>query len=105
MALPFSRRGLARNAALAAFKTVYVFISDDDIIFTALTDVAVLTNYLDHDPRWISWAILVDLGLRKLVDRAASPRFPGSAQPRIPLGRSSTGKWWSGGGSSIPREN
>jgi hypothetical protein len=29
---------------------------------------------------------LVDLPVRKLVDRNASPLFPGSGEPRIPLG-------------------
>lgn len=86
--LPFnSGVAVGRNAALAAVGTEYVFISDDDIVFTALTDLAVLMDYLDHNPEVdLVGVTLVDLPVRKLVDRASSPLLPGSGAPRIPLG-------------------
>ena len=86
--LPFnSGVAVGRNAALAAVGTEYVFISDDDIVFTALTDLAVLMDYLDHNPEVdLVGVTLVDLPVRKLVDRASSPLCPGSGEPRIPFG-------------------
>ncbi|HHU11170.1 MAG TPA: glycosyltransferase, partial [Intrasporangiaceae bacterium] len=88
IALPFnSGVTVGRNTALAAVETDYVFISDDDIVFTALTDLAVLMDYLDHNPEVdLVGVTLVDLPVRKLVDRASSPLLPGSGAPRIPLG-------------------
>ena len=88
IALPFnSGVAVGRNAALAAVKTEYVFVCDDDVVLTDLTDLAVLMDYLDHNPQVdIVGVALVDLPVRKLVDRAQSPLFPGASEPRILLG-------------------
>ena len=87
IALPFnSGVAVGRNAALAAVQTEYVFVCDDDIVLTALTDLAVLMDYLDHNPEVdIVGVALVDLPVRKMTDRGKSPLFPGAADPRIPL--------------------
>jgi len=88
IALPFnSGVSVGRNAALAAVETEYVFVCDDDVVLTALTDLAVLMDYLDHNTQVdIVGVALVDLPVRKLVDRGASPLFAGAREPRIPLG-------------------
>ncbi|KAB7744832.1 glycosyltransferase [Nostocoides sp. F2B08] len=88
IALPFnSGVAVGRNAALAAVETEFVFVCDDDIVLTALTDLAVLMDYLDHNPQVdIVGVALVDLPVRKLVDRSTSPLFAGAGEPRIPLG-------------------
>ncbi|MCA1782218.1 MAG: glycosyltransferase [Intrasporangiaceae bacterium] len=86
--LPFnSGVAVGRNAALDAVETEFVFVCDDDIVLTALTDLAVLMDYLDHNPKAdIVGVTLVDLPVRKLVDRGASPLFPGAAEPIVPWG-------------------
>jgi glycosyltransferase involved in cell wall biosynthesis len=88
IALPFnSGVAVGRNAALDAVETQFVFVCDDDIVLTALTDLAVLMDYLDHNPQVdLVGVTLVDLPVRKIVDRGDSPLFPGSAEPRIPWG-------------------
>lgn len=88
IALPFnSGVAIGRNAALAAVETEYVFVTDDDIVLTALTDLAVLMDYLDHNPEVdLVGVTLIDLPVRKLHDRESSPLFPGVAEPRIPFG-------------------
>ena len=86
--LPFnSGVAVGRNAALDAGETEFVFVCDDDIVFTALTDLAVLLDYLDHNPQvGIVGVTLIDLPVRKLVDRGESPLFAGTAEPLIPWG-------------------
>lgn len=88
LALPFnSGVAVGRNAALEAVQTEFVFISDDDIVLTPMTDLAVLMDYLDHNPQVdIVGVTLIDLPVRKDADRANSPLFRGAAEPRIPLG-------------------
>lgn len=86
--LPFnSGVGVGRNAALAAVETEFVFVSDDDIVFTALTDLAVLMDYLDHNLCVDIVAVnLIDVPVRKDVDRAASPLFAHARAPKVPWG-------------------
>lgn len=86
--LPFnSGVAVGRIAALDVVQTEYVFVSDDDIVLTALTDLAVLMDYLDHNPQVdVVGVNLVDVPVRKEIDRANSPLFPGAREPRIPLG-------------------
>lgn len=88
IALPFnSGVAVGRNAALDAVQTEYIFVCDDDIVLTALTDLAVLMDYLDHNPQVdLVGVTLVDLPVRKLVDRGQSPLFAGAAEPLVPWG-------------------
>lgn len=88
IALPFnSGVTVGRNAALDAVETEYVFVTDDDIVFTALTDLAVLMDYLDHNPHVdIVGVTLVDLPVRKDVDRASSPLFANAKPPLVHWG-------------------
>lgn len=76
-----------RNAALDQVTTEFVFVTDDDIVLTPLTDLAILMDYLDHNPEVdLVGVTLVDLPIRKRVDRGSSPLFPGARPPRIPWG-------------------
>lgn len=86
--LPFnSGVAVGRNAAVDAVETEFVFVCDDDIVLTALTDLAVLMDYLDHNPQVdIVGVTIIDLPVRKLVDRGASPLFAGAAEPLVPWG-------------------
>lgn len=51
LALPFNV-GLSagRNAAVDTVETEYVFLTDDDIVFTAATDIVAMMEYLDQNP-------------------------------------------------------
>ena len=88
IALPFnSGVAFGRNRALAAVETEFVFIADDDIFLTALTDLAVLMDYLDYNLEVDMVGVtLIDIPVRKLHDRGSSPLFRGAGEPRIPLG-------------------
>jgi glycosyltransferase involved in cell wall biosynthesis len=88
IALPFnSGVAVGRNAALDEVRTEFVFVCDDDIVLTALTDLAVLMDYLDHNPQVdLVGVTLIDLPVRKTYDRGSSPLFPGAAEPLVAWG-------------------
>ena len=89
LALPFnSGVPVGRNAALDEVRTEFVLVSDDDIVFTAASDVVAAMNYLDDNPEVDLVALSrVDLPRWRAVeahDEAAL--FPGAAPPLVPYG-------------------
>ena len=70
LALPFnSGVAVGRNAAIAAARTPYVMVTDDDVVMTAGTDLAGAVRFLEDNPeadgvcatlielpRWYTWS-------------------------------------------------
>lgn len=86
--LPFNV-GLSagRNAALARVATEYVFVTDDDTVFTQASDIVAMAQYLDAHPQVDLVAIqLVNLPWWYAVDNRAQSLYPGVAAPLHPLG-------------------
>lgn len=89
IAMPFNSGVPAgRNAALDAVGTEYVFISDDDIVFTAASDFVAAMNYLDdNDDVDLVALTRVDLPRWRAVEaHDASALFGGAAAPLVPYG-------------------
>lgn len=88
LALPFNV-GLSagRNAALDEVQTEYVFVTDDDVVFTAATDIVAMMLYLDAHPDVdIVAPRLVNLPWLYAHDRGSSPLFAGALPPLRPFG-------------------
>ena len=77
-----------RNAALDAVGTELVFVTDDDIVFTAASDLVAAMNYLDDHPEVDLVALSrVDLPRWRAVHwLAAEALFPGAEPPLVPFG-------------------
>lgn len=77
-----------RNAALDAVETELVFVSDDDIVFTAASDLVAAMNYLDDNPEVDLVALTrVDLPRWRAVEaHDADALFGGAAAPLVPYG-------------------
>lgn len=77
-----------RNAALDEVGTEYVFISDDDIVFTAASDFVAAMTYLDDNGEVDLVALTrVDLPRWRAVEaHNASALFGGAAPPLVPYG-------------------
>ena len=89
VALPFNSGVPAgRNAALDEVDTEFVFVTDDDIVFTAASDIVAAMNYLDDQTEVDLIAfLLVDLPRwRTVVRHGAEALFQGAAPPRLPYG-------------------
>ena len=89
IALPFnSGVPTGRNAALDAVGTELVFVTDDDIVFTAASDIVAAMNYLDDNPEVDLVALSrVDLPRWRAVHwRGAEALFAGAAAPLVPFG-------------------
>jgi beta-1,4-N-acetylgalactosaminyltransferase 2 len=87
--LPFNSGVPAgRNAALDAVTTELVFVTDDDIVFTAASDLVAAMNYLDDHPEVDLVALSrVDLPRWRAVHwLGAEALFPGSDEPLVPFG-------------------
>jgi hypothetical protein len=88
VALPFNV-GLSagRNAAVAQVTTEFTFLTDDDIVFTAATDIVAMMEYLDAHPDVDLVAPqLVNLPWLYATDRRQSALFDGALPPRRPFG-------------------
>jgi len=88
IALPFnSGVPVGRNAALDAVGTEFVFVTDDDVVFTAASDIVAAMNYLD-DNEVVDLVALtrVDLPRWRAVAPGADALFPGAEDPRVPFG-------------------
>lgn len=89
LALPFnSGVPVGRNAALDAVDTELVLVCDDDIVFTAATDVVAAMNFLDDHPEVDLVAFSrIDLPRWRAVEaHDASALFAGAADPVLPYG-------------------
>ncbi|WP_169743371.1 glycosyltransferase family 2 protein [Knoellia sinensis] len=88
LGMPFnSGVAVGRNAALDTVKTEFVFVTDDDIVFTAASDLVAAMNYLDDNPSVDLVALtLVDLPRLRAVSRSADPLFHGAQPPLVPFG-------------------
>ncbi|WP_169744232.1 glycosyltransferase family 2 protein [Knoellia aerolata] len=89
IALPFNSGVPAgRNAALDAVGTELVFTTDDDIVFTAASDIVAAMNYLDDHPAVDLVALSrVDLPRWRAVHwHGAEALFPGAGAPLVPFG-------------------
>ncbi|MFW5469867.1 glycosyltransferase family 2 protein [Knoellia sp. CPCC 206435] len=77
-----------RNAALDTVATELVFVTDDDIVFTAASDVVAAMNYLDDHPDVDLVALSrVDLPRWRAVHwLGAEALFPGAEAPLVPFG-------------------
>lgn len=87
--LPFNSGVPAgRNAGLDAVDTEFVFVTDDDIVFTHASDIVAAMNYLDDEPEADLIALnLVDVPRWRVTARAgAGSLFPGAQQPLVPFG-------------------
>ncbi len=87
--LPFnSGVPVGRNAALDAVRTEYVFVSDDDIVFTAASDLVAAMNYLDDNAGVDLVALTrVDLPRWRAVEaHDARALFPGAPPPLVAYG-------------------
>jgi len=83
VALPFNV-GLSagRNAALDRVETEYVFVTDDDTVFTVASDIVAMMQYLDDHPEVDLIAIqLVNLPWWYAIDNTAQGLYPGAAPP------------------------
>lgn len=81
--LPFNV-GLSagRNAALDEVETEYVFVTDDDTVFTAASDLVAMMDYLDGNPEVdIVAPQLVYLPWWYQIDTRSLRLLPGSAAP------------------------
>jgi hypothetical protein len=88
IAMPFnSGVSVGRNAALDAVETEFVFVTDDDVVFTAASDIVAAMNFLDDHPDVDLVALTrVDLPRWRAVAAGADALFPGAADPRVPFG-------------------
>ncbi|KGN39560.1 glycosyltransferase family 2 protein [Knoellia subterranea] len=88
IALPFnSGVPKGRNAALDAVDTEFVFVTDDDIVFTAASDLVAAMNFLDDNPEVDLVALTrVDLPRWRAVAAGADALFPGAEAPKVPFG-------------------
>ncbi|KRE43443.1 glycosyltransferase [Knoellia sp. Soil729] len=88
IAMPFnSGVSVGRNAALDAVATEYVFVTDDDVVFTAASDIVAAMNYLDDNAAVDLVAFTrVDLPRWRAVAAGADALFPGAAAPRTAFG-------------------
>ncbi|MDT0215569.1 glycosyltransferase [Rothia sp. ARF10] len=89
LAMPFNSGVPAgRNAALDAVDTELVLVSDDDIVFTAATDVVAAMNFLDDHPEVDLVAFSrIDLPRWRSVEaHDAAALFTGAAEPVLPYG-------------------
>lgn len=88
IALPFNTGVSAgRNVALDAVETEFVFVTDDDIVFTAASDFVAAMNFLDDNPEADLVALTrVDLPRWRAVAAGADALFPGADPPRVPFG-------------------
>ena len=87
--LPFnSGVSVGRNAALDLVETEFVFVTDDDIVLTAASDIVAAMNFLDdHREVDILALTLVNLPRWRVVQlRDANALFPGAAVPLVPFG-------------------
>lgn len=89
LALPFNAGvSVGRNAALDEVRTEFVFVSDDDIVFTVASDMVAAMNFLDDHPEVDIVALtLVDLPrLRAVARHGEGALFHGAKPPKIPYG-------------------
>ncbi|WP_353953350.1 glycosyltransferase [Knoellia sp. S7-12] len=78
---------VGRNAALDAVETELVFVTDDDIVFTAASDIVAAMNFLDDHPDVDLVALTrVDLPRWRAVAAGMDALFPGAAAPKVPFG-------------------
>ncbi len=86
--MPFnSGVSVGRNAALDAVETEFVFVTDDDVVFTAASDIVAAMNFLDDHPDVDLVALTrVDLPRWRAVGAGADALFPGAAEPLVPFG-------------------
>ncbi|WP_040883619.1 glycosyltransferase family 2 protein [Janibacter sp. HTCC2649] len=88
IAMPFnSGVSVGRNAALDAVETEYVFVTDDDVVFTPASDIVAALNFLDdhHDVDLVALT-RVDLPRWRAVAAGADALFAGAADPKVPFG-------------------
>lgn len=88
IAMPFnSGVSVGRNAALDAVETDLVFVTDDDIVFTAASDIVAAMNFLDDHAEVDLVALTrVDLPRWRAVSAGVDALFPGAAPPKVPFG-------------------
>jgi len=88
IAMPFnSGVSVGRNAALDAVETEFVFVTDDDVVFTAASDIVAAMNFLDdHGEVDLVALTRVDLPRWRAVAAGADALFAGAAEPRVPFG-------------------
>lgn len=89
IALPFnSGVAVGRNAALATVETEYIFVTDDDIVFTPASDIVAAMNFLDdHTDVDLVALTLVGLPRWRIPGlTGAEALFAGAAEPRTPYG-------------------
>ena len=89
IALPFnSGVAVGRNAALATVETEYIFVTDDDIVFTPASDIVAAMNFLDdHTDVDLVALALVELPRWRIPGlTGAEALFAGAAEPRTPYG-------------------
>lgn len=89
IAMPFNSGVPAgRNAALDAVETEFVLVSDDDIVFTAASDIVAAMNYLDDNDGVDLVALTrVDLPRWRAVEaHDATALFGGAAAPLVAYG-------------------
>lgn len=88
IAMPFnSGVSVGRNAALDAVETELVFVTDDDVVFTAASDIVAAMNFLDDNPEVDLVALTrVDLPRWRAVGAGADALFPGADPPLVPFG-------------------
>ncbi len=78
---------VGRNAALDAVESEYVFVTDDDVVFTAASDIVAAMNFLDDNAVVDLVALTrVDLPRWRAVSAGADALFPGAAAPLVPFG-------------------
>ncbi|MFC7488079.1 glycosyltransferase family 2 protein [Knoellia sp. CPCC 206453] len=88
IAMPFnSGVSVGRNAALDAVETEFVFVTDDDVVFTPASDIVAAMNFLDdHSDVDLVALTRVDLPRWRTVAAGVDALFPGAAEPRVPFG-------------------
>lgn len=81
--MPFnSGVSIGRNAALDAVTTEFVFVTDDDIVFTALSDIAGAVAYLDDNPEVdVVGMLRVEVPRWYAMSHGADGLYPGSRPP------------------------
>ncbi|MGB7817353.1 MAG: glycosyltransferase, partial [Ornithinibacter sp.] len=83
IAMPFnSGVAIGRNTALEAVDTEYVLVTDDDIVFTAATDVDAARRRLDENPEIdVVGFLLVSVPRWRASDTGPDALFPGHREP------------------------
>ncbi|MEO5609103.1 MAG: glycosyltransferase family A protein [Ornithinibacter sp.] len=81
--LPFnSGVAIGRNAALDAVDTDYVLVTDDDIVFTAGSDIDAARRHLDEHPEIdMIGFLLVEVPRWRAIDTGPDALFPGHREP------------------------